>query len=152
MADSDDRRRSVYEFVRLSAARRRLMAVDAEAMVMHKAVFDLGLPAFEARCLILGGAEDCDVAVESRLDRILEILLKSSADSRDRLRRAEFDRVVRYTKALSRHALDDSEARGKLKRLVGKLNLKPRRDGLLGTRRWFSRIREAPAVERALPT
>ena len=151
MADTDDRRRSVYEFVRLSATPRRLMAAETEAMVMHKAVFDLGLPAFEARCLILGGADDCDVAIELRLDRTLEILLRSSADKRDRLSRAEFERIVRYTQALSRNALDEAEARGKLKRLVSKLELKPRRDGVWGTRRWFSRIREQPLGERTVP-
>lgn len=139
MQQLSDHRRSLYELVRAQGTERRYLDHAAELDALRKAVFDMGLASFEAESLLLGGAEAAGVAMESRVDRVLEVLLKASADGKGRLGREDFRRIAHYARALSNEALEPSAAEAKVKRLAERLKLRPRRRGLLHSARWFRR-------------
>jgi hypothetical protein len=136
---SDNNRRSLYELVRVYGGERRYLDHGAEVEALGKAVFDMGLSSFEAECLLMGGAEAVGVALESRVDRVLEVLVRASADRKGRIDRDSFKRIVRYAQALTNEALDESKAEAKVKRIVERLKLTPRKRGPLRSARWFRR-------------
>lgn len=68
-------------------------------------------------------------------------MLQTSADPKKRITRRDFDQVVAYYKSRTRGALSDEDVRKRVKGLVGDLELKPKRSGLiLRTRRWYRSI------------
>lgn len=143
MPERSEQRRSLYEFVRIHGAKRRYLEHTAELEALRNAVFDLGLPSFEAESLLLGGAEACGVALESRVDRVMEVLLRASTDRRGAVDKNDFLRLARYARALSNDALSEAEAEAKVKAIVQRLEIPPRRQGLLGGVRWFRRAGRA---------
>jgi hypothetical protein len=111
-------------------------------------VFELGLPAFEAKGLILSGAAALDATVETTLDRSVEVLVAASADRRRRIGRPEFRQLVRYVQALAKEGLGEAAAERKVKDTVSRLGLKPRPVGPLRSVRWYRRAGRSAASER----
>lgn len=136
-------RRSFFEFVRIHGAERRFIARPTEVEALRKAVFDMGLPSFEAECLLLGGAEAFGVALESRVDRVIEVLARASTDRKGRVDRDAFGRLARYARALSNDALDGPEAEAKVKAVLTRLKIAPRGRGPFKSARWFRRAGRA---------
>lgn len=149
MAGETDQRRSFYEFVIARGGQRRLIGRSEETELVSKAVFELGLPAFEAKGLLLSGAATLDAQVESTLDRSVEALVAASADRRGRIGRAEFRQLVRYVQALGKDGLGEAAAERKVKDTASRLGLRPRPAGMLRSVRWYRRAGRAAGAEEA---
>jgi hypothetical protein len=148
MADVADQRRTFYEFVVARGGRARLLGCAEEADLVSKAVFELGLPAFEAKGLLLSGASTLGAPIESALDRTVETLVAASADARKRLPRPRFEQVVRYARALANDGLSEAAAERKVKEAASRLGVRPRPQGPLRSVRWYRRAgrgADAPA-------
>jgi hypothetical protein len=148
MTGEIDQRRSFYEFVIARGGQRRLIGTSEETELVSKAVFELGLPAFEAKGLILSGAAALDAAVETTLDRSVEVLVVASADRWRRIGRPEFRQLVRYVQTLAKEGLGEAAAERKVKDTVSRLGLKPRPVGPPRSVRWYRRAGRSAASER----
>jgi hypothetical protein len=146
MTGGGDQRRGFYEFVMARGEQHRLISSAEEAELVSKAVFELGLPAFEARGLLLSGAATLGTPVESALDRSVEALVAASADHRRRLGRPQFKQVVRYARALAKDGLSEAAAERKVKEITARLGISPRPHGPFRSVRWHRRAgRGAPS-------
>ncbi len=67
-------------------------------------------------------------------------LLKTVADRHGRISRAEFDRVAAFYRAAAQSGISPGDARDRVKELMEENDLRPRRAGLLRTRRWWRMI------------
>lgn len=124
----------------LSAAR--------EQELVEKGVLSLELAPFEAKGLIAAGADDHGIALETRLERVLDKLVEAAADKRRRLSRDRFREIAAYARSLSNGALGPAAAEEKVKQAAERRGVAPRVAGLWRSTRWYRRSGERAAKPR----
>jgi hypothetical protein len=141
-ADLPDRARFA-EYAKLQMQNRRFLAREDERRLLEEALtrFNLGLD--DATGLLRNAAEDGQVALEQELGASSRQLLKTMADRRGRVARADFDRAVAFFRARAGGGVTEMDAKRRMKRLMEEMDLQPRPTGrLIRSRRWY-RVIEA---------
>ena len=129
------------ELVKLHIQGRCFLDREQERKLLEEGVSRYGLTLDEAQGVLRTHAEGEQVALEGELGRSAAQLLKTLADRRDRVARADFDKVVAFYRARAGAGLTQAEAERRVKRLMEEQALEPKRSGrLLRTRRWYRAI------------
>ncbi len=137
MSDTEKRYRRFYDFVLEQVLRKKWVSKENEAQWLQMATFDLDIEPFATRALVLGAAATRDVFVESEMERLLDDLVKNTANRSKRLNKADFVNLAGMLQVLSRGALNKDHAEQLVKEAVLRNNITPRGNGLFRSRRWF---------------
>jgi hypothetical protein len=141
-ADLPERARFA-EYAKLQMQNRRFLDREEERRLLEDALTRFGLGLDEATGLLRHAAEDGAVALEGELGVSARQLLKTMADRRGRVARADFDRAVAFFRARAGGGVTEAEAKRRMKRLMEEAELQPKPSGrLLRSRRWY-RVIEA---------
>lgn len=142
-----EKRRTMVELAK-SAGGGGYISAAREQELVEKGVLGLGLAPFEAQGLIGASADAHGIALETRLEGVLDKLVAAAADKRKRLHRDRFKELVAYLRSLSNGALGDAAAAEKVKRAAERASIQPRAAGLLRSTRWYRRSGERAAKTR----
>jgi hypothetical protein len=142
IADAPERARFA-EYAKLQMQNRRFLDREQERRLLEDALTRFGLGLEDATGLVRAAAQDGQVALEAELGASARQLLKTLADKRGRVARADFERAVGFYRARAGGGVTPVETRQRLKRLMEEMDLHPKPAGrLLRSRRWY-RVIEA---------
>ncbi|MGC5198637.1 hypothetical protein, partial [Aphanothece microscopica] len=95
----------------------------------------------EAVGLLRSATDGGSVSLEGEVGLSTRQLLKTLADRRDRVARADFDRAVAFYKARAAGGVSNADAQRRVKRLMEELDLQPKATGrIIRSRRWYRMI------------
>ncbi len=143
-----EKRRTMLELAKTAGGGGGYLTTVREQELVEKGVLSLGLAPFEASGLIGAGADAHGIALETRVERVLDKLVGAAADKRRRLRRDRFKEIVAYARSLSNGALGAEAAEEKVKRAAERCGVRPQAAGLLRSTRWYHRSGERAAKPR----
>lgn len=129
------------ELVKLHIQGRQFVEREQERKLLEEGVSRYGLTLDEAQGVLRANAEGNQIALEGEVGRSAAQLLKTMSDRRDRVSRADFEKVVAFYRARAGAGLTRAEAERRVKRLMEEQGLEPKRSGrILRTRRWYRAI------------
>lgn len=128
------------EFVRLHASEGGVISGEDELKVLRTGVSEFGLGLDEAKGILLGVTADRNIALESQVEKYLGHFLNHFGQKR-KVSRKEFDNAVEFYKRLTHQAVSENDARKRVKAMMERASLKPRRVwSRLGSRKWYNSI------------
>lgn len=128
------------EFVRLHASDGGIISSDDELKVLRTGVSEFGLGLDEAKGILLGVTADRGIALETQADKYLGHFLNQVGKKR-KVSRKDFHDAVEFYKKLTQQAVSESEAQKRVKSLMERTGMKPRRAWTrLGSRKWYNKI------------
>ncbi|WP_395661655.1 hypothetical protein [Aestuariivirga sp.] len=127
------------ELVMLRARPTSTLTAESESELLELAVAQLNLPLWQAEGIIVSTAESASFEVESEIDRVALAMLAALAGSSRTISFVDFETVVIFYSEKLKSA--PGVARSRVKKLVDKLDLQPRRSGFFWSARWFRTIR-----------
>ncbi|MGG5886849.1 hypothetical protein [Falsiroseomonas sp. HC035] len=140
-ATDQDGRSRFGELVKLQMQGRRFLDKAEERRLLEEGLTRYGLRLEEATGLLRGAAEQGEIALEGEIGRSAGLLLKTLADRRNRVARADFAKAVAFYRARAGAGLTEAEAARRVKRQMEELALEPKPSGgLIRTRRWYRSI------------
>ncbi len=144
MTATDPSSRHRYaELVKLQLQGRRFLDREQERKLLEEGLTRYGLTLDQASGLVRGAAQEESIALEGELGQSSRELLRTLADRRNRVARADFDRAVAFYRARAGGGITQAEAQRRVKRLMEESDLQPRPAGrVLRSRRWY-RVIEA---------
>ncbi|MBF0130015.1 MAG: hypothetical protein HQL33_08475 [Alphaproteobacteria bacterium] len=108
--------------------------------VLRTGVSEFGLGLDEAKGILFSVAADRNIALESQAEKYLGHFLNHVGQKR-KVSRKDFDDAVEFYKKLTHQAVPDNEARKRVKAMMERNSMKPRRSWIrLGSRKWYNRI------------
>jgi len=128
------------DLVRLQVSGKRLITEEKENALLQDGVMRFGLSLEEARGKVRTAAEDRGAALQRDIDDAAGFLLRESADTKGRLKRKDFNRVVRFYRLRAEGMMADPEVKQRVKVIMQQHKLSPRRAGFFFTRRWYAKI------------
>ncbi len=139
MVGGGDRRRFA-DLVKLNGLGRRYIDRQQERHLLEEGVTRFGLTLDEARGVLRSVAEDNNYVFESEAGRRIQQLMNRNAGKGGRISRTQFRRTVELLRDFSDNTINEAEARRQLKRIMIDNGWRPRRAGLLRSRRWYKQI------------
>ncbi|MCW2249372.1 hypothetical protein M2352_005032 [Azospirillum fermentarium] len=136
----EDSRRKFADLVKLNGMSSKYIERDAERRVLEDGVVRLGLCLDEARGVMRAVAEDNDFVFESDIDRRIRQVLDRHAGKKGKISRQQFEQTASILRDFSNGAMGEEEARSHIKQVMIDSGWKPRRAGLIPTRRWYNKI------------
>lgn len=136
MYQGEDRLR---QLVRLRAKRGRILTAADEDKLLEEAVTRLDVSLDRARGVIYAELQNSNIELETDIDENMQELAKSIAGSKERLSRADFERIATFY--ASRLKTPVETARRKLKRIMEEEGISARRAGVIPSRSWYRRIK-----------
>jgi hypothetical protein len=129
------------ELVKLQTQGRRFIDSDQERKILEDGVVRYGLSLDEAVGLLRSATDGGSVSLEGEVGVSARQLLKTLADRRNRVARADFDRAVAFYKARAAGGVSNADAQRRVKRLMEELDLQPKATGrIIRSRRWYRMI------------
>ncbi|MEO5372935.1 MAG: hypothetical protein H7840_01510 [Alphaproteobacteria bacterium] len=129
------------EFVRLHATEGGVLSAEDELKVLRTGVSEFGLGLDEAKGILLGVAADRRIALESQVERHLGHFLGPAGKNR-KVSREKFNEAVEFYKRLTYESVSQTDAEKRVKAVMERTGLKPRRSwSRLGSRKWYNRIK-----------
>lgn len=137
---ADDQARRYADLVKLHGLQTKLIDRAQERHLLEEGVtrFNLGLD--DARGILRAIAEDNGYTFESETGKRIQQVLARHAGRRGMVSRREFVNLTQVLRDFSDNTISEPEARRQLKRIMLDNGWRPRRAGLLRTRRWFRQI------------
>lgn len=132
--------RRFADLVKLNGLGRRYIDREQERHLLEEGVTRFGLTLDEARGVLRSVAEDNSYVFESEAGRRIQQLMSRNAGKKGKISRAQFNRTVELLRDFSDNTINEAEARRQLKRIMIDNGWRPRRAGLLRSRRWFKRV------------
>jgi len=140
MVRNDDSVRRFADLVKLNGLNRRFLDRVQERHLLEEAVTKFNLTLDQARGVLRSVAEDNSYIFESEAGRRIEQVLSRHAGKNGLISRRQFRRTAEVLRDFSDNAIGEAEARRQLKRIMIDNGWRPRRAGLLRTRRWYRQI------------
>ncbi|MBF0372388.1 MAG: hypothetical protein HQL38_04075 [Alphaproteobacteria bacterium] len=140
MTVTEDQRKRYADYVRLNAYHSKVITSDQEKAILQAAIVEFGIELDEARSILMAVVSDEDLVLERVQDDRLREFLAQLAGHKGALRREDFEDALFLARRLYRGTLGDGEIRKRLKRIAIRNEWRPRRAGLLRTRRWYDVI------------
>ncbi len=140
MVKNTDSVRRFADLVKLNGLNRRLIDRNEERRLLEEAVTKFDLTLDEARGVLRSVAEDNEYVFESEASRRMQQVLSRIAGRSGKISRKDFRRAADVLRDISDNAVSDVEARRQLKRIMVENGWRPRRSGLLRSRRWYRQI------------
>ena len=140
MVRHDDSGKRFADLVKLSGLGRRFLDKAQERRLLEEGVTKFGLTLDEARGVLRSVAEDNSYVFESEAGKRIEQVLGRHAGKSGMISRRQFRRTAEVLRDFSENTIGEAEARRQLKRIMIDNGWRPRRAGLLRTRRWYRLI------------
>lgn len=129
------------ELVKLQLQGRRFLDREQERKLLEEGLTRYGLTLEQASGLVRGAAQEETIALEGELGQSSRELLRTLADRRNRVARADFDRAVAFYRARAGGGITQADAQRRVKRLMEESDLHPKPAGrVLRSRRWYRAI------------
>lgn len=128
------------DMVKLQMSGTKFMSDDKERALLQDGL-RYGLRLDQARGMVRGEAEERNCTLQRDVDEAATFMLKTFADAKGRVKRADFERVVGFYSTRAEGAMSASEVNSRVKEIMEQNQLTPRRAGLLRTKRWYTRIK-----------
>jgi hypothetical protein len=132
--------RRFADLVKLQGVGSRFIDREQERRLLEDAVTKFGLTLDEARGVLRSVAEDNDYIFESEAGRRVEQLMSRNAGKRGLISRRQFRGTAQVLRDFSDNAIGEPEARRRIKQIMIENGWRPRRAGLLRTRRWYRQV------------
>jgi hypothetical protein len=139
MVKGGDSRRFA-DLVKLNGLGSRFIDRARERHLLEEGVTRFGLTLDEARGVLRSVAEDNSYVFESESGRRIQQLLTRHAGKHGLISKGQFRRTVQILRDFSENTINEAEARRQLKRIMIENGWRPRRAGLLRSRRWYRQI------------
>ncbi len=139
MVRSGDGRRFA-DLVKLNGLGSRFIDRTQERHLLEEGVTKFGLTLDEARGVLRSVAEDNGYVFESEAGRRIQQVLGRHAGKNGMISRRQFRRTADVLRDFSDNAIGEAEARRQIKRIMIENGWRPRRAGLLRTRRWYRQV------------
>jgi hypothetical protein len=136
-SDASDR---FAELVELRLTNREFLSAGDEVTLLEEGVRTYGLPLAQARGVVGKVADDNGVALARELEKGVEQWVKTAGGRGKRLGRRQFDQMVATYENGAHGELSKDEIKKRVKSLMERNDVEPKRAGLLRTRRWYNRI------------
>ena len=140
-------RRQFSDYVGLHATNRRFIPRDEETALLKQAISDFGMDRDQAQGVLYAIADEKDIRLESQAERNVRAFLAHKSPKQKVMRKHFREAAVMYRNLLN-EALTLKEARQRVKGIMIREGMRPRRIRLLflplpipGARRWYNRIR-----------
>jgi len=140
MVRNDDSVRRFADLVKLNGLNRRFLDRGQERHLLEEGVTKFNLTLDQARGVLRSVAEDNSYVFESEAGRRIEQVLSRHAGKNGLISRRQFRRTAEVLRDFSDNTIGEAEARRQLKRIMIDNGWRPRRAGLLRTRRWYRLI------------
>ena len=137
---ADDQARRYADLVKLNGLQTKLIDRPQEQRLLEEGITRFNLTLDEARGILRSIAEDNDYTFESETGKRIKQVLARSAGRRGLISRSQFQNTTQILRDFSDNTITEAEARRQLKRIMLDNGWRPRRAGLLRTRRWFRQI------------
>ncbi len=132
--------RRFADLVKLNGLGHRFIDRTQERHLLEEGVTRFGLTLDEARGVLRSVAEDNNYVFESEAGRRIQQLMRRHAGKSGLISRGQFRRTVDVLRDFSDNTINEAEARRQLKRIMIDNGWRPRRAGLLRTRRWYKQV------------
>jgi hypothetical protein len=139
MVRSGDGRRFA-DLVKLNGLGSRFIDRTQERHLLEEGVTKFGLTLDEARGVLRSVAEDNGYVFESEAGRRIQQVLGRHAGKNGMISRRQFRRTADVLRDFSDNAIGEAEARRQIKRIMIESGWRPRRAGMLRTRRWYRQV------------
>ena len=139
-AGSGDAGARFAEVVELRVMNKEFLAADEEIALLEVGVRTYGLPLVEARGIVSKVADDNDVALARELEKGVEQWVKTAGGRNKRLARRQFDEMVATYETGAHGEMSKDEIKKRVKTLMERNDVEPKRAGLLRSRRWYNKI------------
>ncbi len=135
----NEERETLRELVLLRSGRDSLLSSSDEEQLLETAVTQLNMPLSMAKGIIITSADSAGIEIESDLNRVVEAMVLSMAGQLKTISSSDFGLIAKYYSRNLRKPL--AYARSRLKEIVNRSGVEPRRGGFLFSARWFRSIR-----------
>lgn len=139
MAVSEDVKKRFAEYVKVQALGGRYIDRETEKKILEDGVmrFELGLD--DGRQIMLGVASDQGYVFESEAEKRIAEILEDYADN-GRIERRQFNDAVGFYRRFCAFGVSEDEAKKRVKKIMITNGWTAKRNGMLGTRRWFNKV------------
>lgn len=128
------------DLVKLQMSGNKFMSDEKERALLQEGL-RCGMRLDQARGMVRGAAEERNCTLQRDVDEAATFMLKTFADPRNRVKRADFERVVGFYAMRAEGAMSAAEVSSRVKEIMEQNQLTPRRAGLMRTKRWYNRIK-----------
>ncbi len=135
--DASDR---FAELVELRITNKEFLGADEEIALLEVGVRTYGLPLAEARGIVGKVSDDNDVALARELEKGVEQWVKTAGGRGRRLGRRQFEEMVATYETGAHGEMSKDDIKKRVKALMERNDVEPKRAGLLRSRRWYNRI------------
>jgi Flp pilus assembly CpaF family ATPase len=132
--------RRFADLVKLQGVGSRFIDREQELRLLEEGVTKFGLTLDEARGVLRSVAEDNGYVFESEAGRRVEQVMSRHAGKRGLISRRQFRATAQVLRDFSDNAITEPEARRRIKQIMVDNGWRPRRAGLLRTRRWYRQV------------
>jgi Flp pilus assembly CpaF family ATPase len=132
--------RRFADLVKLQGVGSRFIDREQERRLLEEGVTKFGLTLDEARGVLRSVAEDNGYVFESEAGRRVEQVMSRHAGKRGLISRRQFRATAQVLRDFSDNAITEPEARRRIKQIMVDNGWRPRRAGLLRTRRWYRQV------------
>ena len=132
--------RRFADLVKLQGVGSRFLDREQERRLLEEGVTKFGLTLDEARGVLRAVADDNGYVFESEAGRRVEQVMSRHAGKRGLISRRQFRATAQVLRDFSDNAITEPEARRRIKQLMIDNGWRPRRAGLLRTRRWYRQV------------
>jgi hypothetical protein len=132
--------RRFADLVKLQGVGSRFIDREQERRLLEGGVTKFGLTLDEARGTLRAVADDNGYVFESEAGRRIEQIMSRHAGKRGLVSRRQFRATAQVLRDFSDNAISEPEARRRVKQIMIDNGWRPRRAGLLRTRRWYRQV------------
>lgn len=128
------------DLVEVRVRNRDFLSLDDETALLEEGVKTYGLPLAQARGIILDVAENNDTALAREIEKGVEQWVKTAAGRNKKLGRKQFNEMVTAYENGSSHELSAADCQKRVKTLMERNDVQPKRAGLTMSKRWYNKI------------
>ncbi len=128
------------DLVEVRVRNRDFMSLADETALLEEGVKTYGLPLAQARGIILDVAESSDTALAREIEKGVEQWVKTAAGRNKKLGRKQFNEMVTAYENGSHHELSTADCQKRVKSLMERNDVQPKRAGMTMSKRWYTKI------------
>ncbi len=129
------------DLVKLQMSGSRFLTDERERGLLEDGLTRYGLSLDQARGMVRGAAEERGSTLQRDVDEAAVFMLRDAGEMKGLVRKRDFERVVGFYTLRSEGTMPAAEIALRVKTLMEQNKLKPRRAGLLMTRRWYNKLK-----------
>ena len=128
------------ELAELRLMNKEFLAAEEEIGLLEEGMRTYGLTLAQARGILAKVADDQEVALARELEKGVEQWVKTAGGRGKRLGRRQFDQMVATYENGAHGEMSKDDVKKRVKALMERNEVEPKRAGLLRSRRWYNKI------------